>query len=181
MQAAWIRNSILRALETTGTPSSALSPSFVYQAPSVTALSAAISRATTSAEDVPSEETRAQELLDLVARFTAHFPARSTTLRKRASSYDVVLLTGSTGGFGCHILAELVTDTSVEKIYVLNRGAGSRQRQADAMLKHGVEIEWLLSPKIRFLEGELNERFFGLGEELYREVNTLGLFTRRVG
>ena len=142
LQAAWIRNNILRSLDNTGRTVD-LPPNFVYQALSISALARLISNAVTvdaSQGPVPSGDDRAQQLLELVARFTANFPTRPSTVLPRPVGKDVILLTGSTGAFGCHILAELLIDPSVEKVYVLNKGLRSRDRQLANMRRRCVDV-----------------------------------------
>ena len=173
LQAAWIRNNILRSLDNTGRTVD-LPPNFVYQALSISALARLISNAVTvdaSQGPVPSGDDRAQQLLELVARFTANFPTRPSTVLPRPVGKDVILLTGSTGAFGCHILAELLIDPSVEKVYVLNKGLRSRDRQLANMRRQGLDVECLETPKVHFLEGDLSACMLGLDMPVYKEAS----------
>ncbi|KAJ7157427.1 putative aminoadipate reductase [Mycena filopes] len=76
----------------------------------------------------------------------------------------VVLLTGSTGGLGSHILEILLRLPSVECVYTLNRH-GKRpvaERQTRAFLDRDLDVALLSSEKLIFLEGEAAEPDLGL-------------------
>ncbi|EIW80241.1 acetyl-CoA synthetase-like protein [Coniophora puteana RWD-64-598 SS2] len=88
-----------------------------------------------------------------------------------------VLLTGSTGGLGSHLLAHLLVDERVERVYAFNRpaasaGAGktSLERQTAAFLDKDLAAALLASEKLKFVEGVLAEEKLGLGESVYDEL-----------
>ena len=151
----------------------ALPTNLVYQALSIkglaTTISASSEQSSIAISTVP-HNSKAQELLALVAKYTSTVPPRPAAFHQRASQQDVVLLTGSTGGFGSHILVELVADPSVEKVFLFNRGPGSRERQLRSLQKLGLDAGCLSSPKLVFLEGDLGACMFGLGSPRYKEV-----------
>ncbi len=173
LQAAWIRNGILSAARTAGISLDTLPANFVFQQISIKGLSVLVSstpQATSPAPSVSHDE-QVKELLALVDRFTSAFPTRPATLTRTAAEREVVLLTGSTGGLGCHLLAELVSDPSIGKVYALNRGVETRQRQLDNMRKQGLDSDYVLSPKVVFLEGELHGPNLGLDSTVFHEVS----------
>ncbi len=117
------------------------------------------------------EMTKEQELLSLVAKYTSKFPSRSQDLRSRDSGRDVVLLTGTTGGVGCNVLAHLSVDPSVKKVYAFNRRSGSPlSRQYQTMERQGLLEECLRNPKFHLVEGDLAQPSLGLKHDLYNEV-----------
>ncbi|KAL1750475.1 male sterility protein-domain-containing protein [Schizophyllum commune] len=107
-----------------------------------------------------------------------------------------VLLTGSTGHLGSEILASLLTDGRVERVYTLDRAgkensldrarkgasldragrgvdgatAGVRDRQRARWADKGLDDELLQSPKLVPLEGDVSAPRFGQSEEVYREM-----------
>ncbi|KAJ3539483.1 hypothetical protein NM688_g6353 [Phlebia brevispora] len=173
LQAAWIRNAILNSARTSGKHLDSLPPNFVFQGTSIEGITALVIHAAVSAPSADkSDNARVQELLSLVDRFTTNLCPRSDISQEAAPQHDVVLLTGSTGGFGCHILTELLVDSSIEKIYAFNRGIDTRQRQLENLKKQGLSEECVSSPKVVFLEGELSEPAFGLGVTRYNEVRS---------
>ena len=117
-----------------------------------------------------SHDKRVEELLALVSRFTSDFPARPATLKQVKDPHEVVLLTGSTGGLGCHLLVELLADSSTKKVYALNRGVETRQRQLDNLRKQGLDVGCVSSSKVTFLEGDLDKSYLGLSPVVYNEV-----------
>lgn len=84
-----------------------------------------------------------------------------------------VLITGTTGGLGSHLLAVLLESDRVERVWAVNRksvgGIAERQKAAfeDKMLDSGL----LGSPKLIMLEGELGDKMLGLEKNAYQEVS----------
>ncbi|PSS15405.1 hypothetical protein PHLCEN_2v3281 [Hermanssonia centrifuga] len=173
LQAMWIRNRILHALQETSNASTNLSPNCVFDAPSVAALAKYVSDVVASVTHVHSSVEHHVALLQaFVSKYTSGFLSRPPSLHDRPKSRDIILLTGSTGGFGCHILADLLTDSSVDKVYALNRKPGDLQRQSAAMHKQGLDETLLNSPKLCFLESDLQDVMLGLDRSKYEEIRT---------
>lgn len=119
----------------------------------------------------PTVNARVSELQKAVARHTSNFPSRPPLLRSRSNGGDVVLVTGTTGGFGCHILAQLSQDPTVRKVYAFNRPSEDMvARQLYAMQKQGLLEECLRHPKFELLEGDLRRPDFGLDPATYDRV-----------
>jgi len=75
----------------------------------------------------------------------------------------VVLITGTTGRLGAHILAALISDSRIGHIYALNRGSDLQQRQLSAFSAAKLEpLSSTLDAKITLLEGDLSKTDFGL-------------------
>jgi hypothetical protein len=92
-----------------------------------------------------------------------------------AADNMVVLLTGTTGALGCHLLVDLLANDNVKQVYAFNRvgksGKSLADRQRDALLKQGIAVEAVLGhAKLTLLEGELAEEAFGLGAEMYQTL-----------
>ncbi|KAL1671751.1 hypothetical protein EV122DRAFT_295311 [Schizophyllum commune] len=108
-----------------------------------------------------------------------------------------VLLTGSTGHLGSEILASLLTDERVKRVYTLDRAgkensldrarkgasldragrgvsdgatAGVRDRQRARWADKGLDDQLLQSPKLVPLEGDVSAPRFGQSEDVYMEV-----------
>ncbi|KIY72309.1 NAD(P)-binding protein [Cylindrobasidium torrendii FP15055 ss-10] len=110
---------------------------------------------------------------ELRTRYAAHFPPKNT--EPASTSGCVVMLTGSTGALGCHILEQLMGDPDVAKVYALNRpdAVGNRSvyiRQAAAFKERQMDYTCLNSQKLSLLEGSLVDENFGLEEEVYTET-----------
>ena len=86
----------------------------------------------------------------------------------------VVLMTGSTGHLGCHLLTYLTKNSAVHRIYALNRSRTPpvEERHRERFRAAGLSLDVLKSSKVVFVEGDLSTKNFGLSEELYSEVCT---------
>lgn len=123
----------------------------------------------------PQSQTRTQEMKQLLGKYTNAFPVHIPALgsNDQAQVSDVVLLTGSTGRVGCHLLAQLISNGSVTKVYALNRKGRSdvKRRQREAFRMWGLDVELADFAKVMFLEGDLSKADLGLGEQIYGEVS----------
>jgi hypothetical protein len=86
----------------------------------------------------------------------------------------VVLLTGSTGGLGSHLLESLLSSTDVRKVYAYNRvsraSANILERQKDAFEDRGLDDSLLCSEKLVLVEGDSALPKLGLEDSLFEEV-----------
>jgi hypothetical protein len=93
----------------------------------------------------------------------------------------VVLLTGSTGGLGSFVLSQMLGNSSVERVYALNRPSSSTpiaQRQRSAFLDKDLPVDLLSSSKLVYVETEASHDKCGLSSVLYDEVRTDSTTTR---
>ncbi|KAJ7146585.1 putative aminoadipate reductase [Mycena epipterygia] len=76
----------------------------------------------------------------------------------------VVLLTGSTGGLGSHILEILLRLNSVERVYAFNRSGRNPlpERQKAAFVDRALAVQLLSSKKLVYLEGDTSKSDLGL-------------------
>lgn len=182
LQATWIRNQIIHALRATvGDRSEFLPPNCVYQAPSIAELTRLVLSAAGILQNGHFHDAipRAQILRDIVLRYTSAFPQRPTELLDPHDGQDVVLLTGTTGGLGAHILLHLLKDSTVGRVYAVNRASASMKQQRDTFIRNGLDEDALNSPKLKFLTGDLSQPSFGLDLSVYEEVGVpiFGLFS----
>ncbi|KAF7329341.1 Acetyl-CoA synthetase-like protein [Mycena kentingensis (nom. inval.)] len=86
----------------------------------------------------------------------------------------VILLTGSTGGLGSHILDILLRSSSVERVYAFNRPSRTpiAQRQRASFEDRGLDSELLASPKLVYLEGDTTRADLGLTEAHLAEIQS---------
>ncbi|KAM5543039.1 hypothetical protein V8D89_003423 [Ganoderma adspersum] len=115
-----------------------------------------------------------QDLWRYVDRFLANFPARPMNLVERPSvQKDVVVITGTTGGFGCDALEHLLRDETVERVYAFNRkGTDALELQRKQFAARGLDGTLLNSPKFRMVEAVLHEPGFGIDAKLVEEIRT---------
>ncbi|KAL4248625.1 Adenylate-forming Reductase [Abortiporus biennis] len=198
LQATWIRLQISGMLRRTNPEVAHRLPSqFVFQAPSILSLTNLILKYINSnsspkaqyysgSNKDPEEEAHIHNVIATVEKFTVDIPSSSGDQSpqvlqvNRKDEGEIILLTGTTGGLGCNMLAHLSRDPTVTRIYALNRTAkGSdlnshskislEERQLEAMKRRGLEDECLLS-KVVLVEADLSKPQFGLSFELYEEL-----------
>ena len=109
----------------------------------------------------------------LLAEYTADFPARP--VQAGATAFPVVVLvTGTTGSLGCHILETLARADSISRVYAVNRvdrrGRGLGMRQAEALKDKGIDPGLLDGRKVVLIEADVTKKYFGLPEEDFRKV-----------
>ena len=102
----------------------------------------------------------------MLASYAAHLP----TPLAPAGAADppaVVLLTGSTGNVGSHVLAALLAEPRVARVYALNRSAG---RHADVFHARGLPGALLGGGKLVELRGDVTAERLGLDAGVFDEV-----------
>jgi thioester reductase-like protein len=112
----------------------------------------------------------------MIQKYTQDWPVhrpRSTAVPgHESSSNEVILLTGSTGGLGSQILAQLVAMPSVSRVYAFNRPSQKSlyDRHLESFVDRGNDISLLQSDKIVYVEGDTSVVGFNIKSELYNEV-----------
>ncbi|KAG2068654.1 putative aminoadipate reductase [Suillus decipiens] len=100
----------------------------------------------------------------------------NTTLANGCSQSDrVVALTGSTGGLGSYLLADLLRHEDVSVIYAFNRPskrASMQQRQENSFRDRGLDVTLLQSDKLVYIETDTSYDRLGLDKELYQKICT---------
>lgn len=109
----------------------------------------------------------------MLKTYTTAFPTHTSKGKAAASSVDeIVLLTGTTGRLGAHLLAQLLERKSVSKVYALDRpGAESQEdRQRKAFESWGLDLRLLSSGKLIPVETDCSKKDLGVGKALFNEV-----------
>ncbi|KIK64025.1 hypothetical protein GYMLUDRAFT_241246 [Collybiopsis luxurians FD-317 M1] len=87
---------------------------------------------------------------------------------------NVILLTGSTGSLGAQILASLLKNSSVHRIYALNRPSSVHtsllNRHKERFLDRGLDTSFLDAKKVVYLQGESALPQLGLSQEVYEAL-----------
>lgn len=144
----------------------------------MSALAGFVSKAVTAISDNegPGTADKIRELNMMVEKYSSSFAAHKISKETPGLGRgDVVLLTGSTGSFGCNILAQLAASDSVIRIYALNRRSAQGQtlleRQRDTLRTGGHDGDILGLPKLRLIEADLSVSGFDIDSGLYDEVS----------
>ena len=103
------------------------------------------------------------------------------TVNRNAEPGMVVLLTGSTGNIGSHILEALLRDSRILRIYAFNRPS-PRQPEVSLLDRHrerfedkGFDKALLASEKLVFLEGDASQDDLGVSPLVLNEVYHISL------
>jgi thioester reductase-like protein len=93
----------------------------------------------------------------------------TTALSARAT----VVLTGSTGSLGTHVLKALLRDPNTATVFCLNRSSDAEERQREALCDHGeMDLLPLLSAKARFMQADFGRTDIGLSAEELTDIRT---------
>ena len=114
---------------------------------------------------------RVAEIEAMVTKYTTNLPVPQTKVARSSDEGPVVLLTGSTGNIGSHILAYLLSDSRVGRVYALNRPSSDPVGRLRASLADRELSETLLEdPRFVSLVGDVTQDRFGLEATQYDEV-----------
>lgn len=152
----------------------------VYENPSITLLS----RAASSGQDnacmcnTVSREEKMSAMIHKYNNYAGNPPALRISTQPGDAS--CVLLIGSTGALGTHLLHELLKNPKVNRVYCLNRSADAADRQSQSFMDRGLDTDIAdvkTHPKVRYLTGSTSQENFGLPQpdhaELEQHVGTL--------
>ncbi|KAI0060400.1 acetyl-CoA synthetase-like protein [Artomyces pyxidatus] len=179
LQATSIRNSILHALrKSMGIPMHGVANNFVYDHPTISSLCLFVSKLSSHRHDQEPNEVaeRSCAMQEMMEKYSTGFRSRPSELPATptllSTPEEVVLLTGTTGRLGCHLLAQLLARSTVTKVYALNRSGESAvaERQGVAFEKWQLDVSLLSSPKLTMLEGDIAKPGFGLAPDVLHEL-----------
>ncbi|KAM5541012.1 hypothetical protein V8D89_005323 [Ganoderma adspersum] len=188
LQVTWIRNTLIHALRSSSSVNTHdIPPGFVYAHPSITALAAYLSSLFAGKTvDKDAERTegieRMRALLDrysagLERRFPEKAKAKAVNGHANGVAQEVVLVTGTTGRLGCHLLSQLLERPEVVRVYALNReSSGSvealAKRSREAFKQWCLDESLLSGGRVSFHAVDLAKPEFGLNRALYDEMRT---------
>ncbi|KAJ7052189.1 acetyl-CoA synthetase-like protein [Mycena amicta] len=146
---------------------------FVYSYPEVGSMARALERLVNDAgmgnsasQDVPA---KVAVLEAMISKHSSPLPVGKSFPAPDLSAEQgkaVVLLTGSTGSLGSHLLEMLLKSPEVEIVYAFNRTGTVpvARRQRGTFDQHGLDTALLDSPKLVYLEGDTSKKNLGLTE-----------------
>ncbi|EJC99743.1 acetyl-CoA synthetase-like protein [Fomitiporia mediterranea MF3/22] len=186
LNATWIRNSLLRVLRKEHSQIARdLPTNFVYTHPSITSLAKFVTEIVSSgfsgdssASNLEGHEERLQQIVD---KYTGDLPPNSVADTDSASQgKDTVVLTGSTGAFGCIILARLLASNDIEHVYALGRKPSAQGGEPSSLLRRhvrafqaaGLDTNLLKSEKLSFLESNLTASDFEIDASLLQTIRS---------
>ena len=184
LQATYIRNTILHSLRTTTKLSVHDVPlNFVYTNPTVISLATYV-LGLLNGKGIDNETERGTHIAQmetLLTKYSAELkkPQWTSSRASSASSAETVMITGTTGRLGSHLLSQILQEPKVVRVYALNRGRPGvseelKERQMEAFRTWGLD-ETLLSSRVSFHPADLSLPNFGLGEVMFAEVSKVVL------
>ncbi|KAH9944763.1 hypothetical protein B0H21DRAFT_862505 [Amylocystis lapponica] len=176
LSATFLRNRIIGALRaSTDTAAQAVyqhvQPNFVYSHPTLESLAHAVAELVQPGS-LSQSSTVEEEMEKLITRYTALLPSITPNTVPAHTGRAVVLLTGTTGALGSHILAELLTNPQVSRIYALNRGVSLAERQRARFEAVKLPTALLADNKLVLLSGDLTRDDLGLEPAVLEEIRT---------
>ncbi|KZT04547.1 acetyl-CoA synthetase-like protein [Laetiporus sulphureus 93-53] len=175
LSSTFLRNRIIGALRESSDPAvnsaaQHVSPNFIFQHPTLVALAAAVAKLVRPGATVATHSP-AEEIDLMIAKYTAKLPPAPTSRSNKAKDGLVVLLSGTTGSLGAHILELLLSDSRVKRIYALNRGSDLPTRQRAAFESAGLKTELLSKPNVVYLSGDFGREDIGLAQSVLAELS----------
>ena len=130
-----------------------------------------------NAVDVVDAASAKDAIIKMIEKYSAGLGNVVAVPNDRSAASTVVLLTGSTGGLGSHLLELLLRDDGVQKVYAFNRPAKTSatifERHQNTFADRGLDITLLRSEKLVFVESETALPKLGLKDSLFEEVTYL--------
>jgi thioester reductase-like protein len=182
LSATFLRNRIIGALRSSSDANAheaaaGVTQNIVFSFPTIKQLAAHISVLVLhgGAVDVASAASAKDAINEMIDKYSAGLGDLVPSSGQSAAG-AVVLLTGSTGGLGSHLLESLLSNTAVRKVYAYNRSSKASmtmlERQKDAFEDRGLDSALLYSEKLVFVEGDSALPTLGLEPSLFEEIRT---------
>ena len=188
LSVTYLRNQLVNALRASPDPKirgaiSRISPNIIFENPTIELLAARIADLVDESGESQILDPKQQHIVAMNAmidKYSSGLPV-SVNGPLQDGTYptgSVVLLTGSTGGLGSFLLAQLIENPAVERIYALNRpsSTSSAQRQSSAFGDKGLSLDLLKSDKLVYVEADASQDRCGLSPALYDKVHPFSPF-----
>ncbi|QRW09278.1 AMP binding enzyme [Ceratobasidium sp. AG-Ba] len=148
----------------------------VFQRPSIQQLTRHIISLSSSSQSADPAELHKAALTAIRNMIDKHTPTRpACTPQVLRPTGERIVLTGTTGALGSHILVQLLQNDKVERVWALNR----KPRNGDVMSRQRLSFEdksldvgLLESEKLVLLEAELTKSGLGLASSMLDEIRT---------
>jgi hypothetical protein len=109
----------------------------------------------------------------MISKYSASWPSHESVAQP-VSTGASVLISGTTGNLGCHLLARCLQLDNIETIYALNRPSARASRDGHVSLfkERALPVDLLQSHKIVFLESSMTQKQLGLAEQMFHEAGS---------
>lgn len=184
LHATFLRNRIVATIRSSKDPeiqkaASSISQNFIFDHPTLNELASAIAAIVSPSSAGAREVNTATQIEQMLAKYAQDLSRPIYPADKKTSKRPVVLLTGSTGNVGSHILVALLREAQVQKVYTLNRPSSSvHARQEAAFVERGLPVDLLSDTKLVQLAGDVTAENFGLESAIFEQVRRFGSFLK---
>lgn len=132
-----------------------------------------------SANSAEPSHARSSTMDLMISQYTQDLHVRPDFLawpETDSNPMEGVVLTGTTGALGSHLLAQLLMNNKVRQVWAINRlhkGSlpSTKQRQIASFEDKLLPVELLDHSKLKFLDCDLNENRLGLFADDYEEAS----------
>lgn len=121
-----------------------------------------------------------EDISALIGKYSSNFPRFVAPDKETRDGGMVILLTGSTGTLGSHILQRLLSSASVRHVYVLSRpasGATPKERVVAAFKREGFDAQVLDDSRVSYLAGNPADEFFDVGGDAFNQVSIVSAYS----
>ncbi|CAE6506561.1 unnamed protein product [Rhizoctonia solani] len=163
---------LLRTLKNAFHPAAKINQQTIFGKPSVRQLAQLLAQLSESSNVLT--DPRAEALKDMramIQKYDSNWPRRIITDFQPVKKERVVI-TGTTGALGSHLLAQLLESDRVDKVWAMNRKSpkGDRARQMSSFEDKQLESSLLESRKLVFVDVDLEDSHLGLRDDMYDEI-----------
>ena len=116
------------------------------------------------------QKSRIAQMASSVHKYTEGLPQVLSRKNQLLETKKLnVVLTGSTGSLGLHILRSLLDDPNIKKIYCLNRSVNGRERQEQGFANLGLKNN--LNPsRVKFIQADYGKGQLGISDAQFNEL-----------
>ncbi|PPJ51355.1 hypothetical protein CBER1_10052 [Cercospora berteroae] len=145
-----------------------VSPRVIYSNPTINGLAQYLSRGNDGDALAGAQQTSREEIMEkMVQKYTSDLSSKSARENNTRPDKHTVVLTGSTGSLGNHILQELIASPGVAHIYALNRSDDAGSRQAKQFEERGIAADF---SKVTFLATNFGKDHFAIPDSTYNHM-----------
>ncbi|KAG2364532.1 putative aminoadipate reductase [Suillus spraguei] len=184
LSATFLKNRIIGSLSSSPDPdlqASALriDQNIIFSNPSIRLLARSVINAVLQRDGVGTVDAKS-DIENMIEKYSVGLgniviEANPTLADVCGQNDHVVALTGSTGGLGSYLLADLLKREYMSAVYAINRpskGASIQQRQENAFKDRGLDFTLLHSDKLVYIETDTSDDQLGLDKELYQKIRS---------
>ncbi|KAG1835183.1 putative aminoadipate reductase [Suillus variegatus] len=181
LSATFLKNRIIGSLSSSSdrdlqASASRIDQNIIFSSPSIRQLARSVINVVLQQDGATTVDAKA-DIENMIAKYSVGLgnSVTETLVNGRSQSNHGVVLTGSTGGLGSYLLADLLQRENVSVVYAFNRpskGTSIQRRQEDAFEDRGLDISVLQSDKLVYVETDTSHDNLGLDKELYQKIRT---------